>query len=168
MIIINDEAALRVKCDEVLPSEAYDIIQALENELNYSNKIGNHGIGLAAPQIGIAKKAAIIRIGNHKINLINAIIDKKYDLKTFEDEGCLSFPSKILKTNRYQEITLINNLEYPYQMILSGLLAVCAAHEIEHYSQILFMDHAIKSKKIKPNDICSCGSKIKYKKCCGK
>jgi len=165
MIITNNEEALRVKCENVSLEEAYDLIQTLENELNAANKTNNRGIGLAAPQIGIAKKAAIIRIGDYKVNLINAIIDKKYDLKTFQDEGCLSFPGRVETTNRYQEITLINNLLYPHSMILSGLLAVAVQHELDHTNGTLFFDHAIKTK-IRPNDLCICNSGKKYKKCC--
>lgn len=168
MIITNNEEALRIKCFDVLENEAYDIIQTLENELSYANKNSNFGIGLAAPQIGIAKKAAIIRVSNYKINLINANIEKKLDLKTFENEGCLSFPGRIETTNRYQEITIVNNLFHPNKFVATDLLAVAIQHEIDHYNQIIFTDHIIKNKKLRPNDICNCGSHLKFKKCCGK
>ena len=40
MIITNNEAALRVKCEDVLPEEVGDLIAKLESELNYANRLG--------------------------------------------------------------------------------------------------------------------------------
>ena len=177
MIIINNEEALRVKCSDVLPEEVADLVLALESELEHSAKIGREGIGLAATQIGIAKKIAIVRMPGTSINLVNCNIEKAYDLGMFRDEGCLSFPGKIANTNRYQEIVIADNLVYPHNFIVTGLIAVCCQHEIDHYNEKIFTDYAIKEavkKKIGPNDPCPCGKInkntgliIKYKKCCG-
>lgn len=177
MIIKNNEEALRVKCEEVTPEEAGELIKRLESELAYSASLGSPGIGLAAPQIGIAKKAAIVRLGKpeYNVNLINCSISQGWDMGTFEGEGCLSFPGRIETTNRYQEILIENNLVMPKRMTLTGLFAVAAQHEIGHFNQDLFIDHIAKKKKIRPNDICPCGTlnlktgnPLKYKKCCGK
>lgn len=175
MIIINNEDALRVKCDDVLPDEISSIISALESELSYANKLGKAGIGLAAPQIGIAKNAAIIRIGNDvNINLINAKILNKYDPFMFRQEGCLSFPGRVEDTIRFGEIHIISNAVGPSSFIVAGLPSIVCQHELDHLNSILFMDRAsekkiiLKKSKLKPNDICDCGSKIKFKRCCGK
>ena len=170
MIITNNEEALRVVCADVLTDEASSLIMTLENELAHANSLGRGGIGLAAPQIGIAKKIAIIRFDKFSINLINCKVDKGYDPVIFRDEGCLSFPGRSEDTTRFQETHIINNLIYPHSFITTGLLSVACQHEIDHYSNVLFMDHAIPKikKKLKPNDICNCGSKLKYKRCCGK
>mgnify|MGYP001362458421 CR=1 FL=1 len=79
MIITNNEKTLRLECQDVTLDEYYDLKNTLENELKYANKLGKNGIGLAAPQIGIAKKMAIIRLPEIKIDLVNAKIIKKYD-----------------------------------------------------------------------------------------
>lgn len=178
MIIKNDQNTLRKECIDVLPEEVDDLISKLEFELEQSAKLGNPGIGLAAPQIGINKKAAIIRINDLKINLINAKIEKGYDLSFFDGEGCLSFPDKVLSTNRYKEIYVIDNLVEPYSFVTQGVASICIQHEIDHYNGILMFDREInkpKIKKLKPNDLCNCGivDKLtnkpkKYKKCCGK
>jgi peptide deformylase len=179
-MIITDEKLLRRPCEEVLPDEVGALASTLENELNRANRLGGHGIGLAAAQIGILKRSAIIRIDNTKIDLVNAKIDKFYDEALFRDEGCLSFPGKNIDTMRYQEVHIINNLVYPHSFIATGLLAIACCHEIEHYNSILFIDHQVaKSKpiviahKVGPNDPCPCGKvdpitgKIrKFKKCC--
>lgn len=181
MIITQDESILRAECADVSPDEANDLLKTLEAELDYANKLGKNGVGLAAPQIGIHKKAAIIRAGsNFNLDLVNAKIENAYDPQLFKDEGCLSFPGKTEDTIRYQEIHVVNNLVKPYGFVCTGMLAVIVQHEIDHYNGTLFIDRlapVVKAKKKKPspNDPCICGKvnpvtgkPFKYKKCCGK
>lgn len=178
MIITNNEEALRVKCQDVLPEEVAELIFLLESELAYANKLGKGGIGLAAPQIGIAKNIAIIRLGKNQgldIDLINCKLDKGYNPILFRDEGCLSFPGRVEDTIRFQEVHVINNLNYPHSFIATGLIAAVCQHELDHLSSTLFMDRkspkpvtVLNKKKVGPNDPCLCGSNRKYKKCCGK
>lgn len=179
MIIINNEDALRVKCEDVSLEEAGELIETLEKELKYSERMGRPGIGLAAPQIGIAKNIAIVRLDhNYSINLINCKIKNSYDPFMFKGEGCLSFPGRIENTMRYQEVHIVNNLLSPNSFIVSGLAAVVCQHELDHINGILLSDKAIvqvKKAKARPNDPCICGkidpvTKVvkKYKKCCGK
>jgi peptide deformylase len=171
-MIITNEEALRVKCANVLPEEIGQLIEQLERELKYSADVGRAGIGLAAPQIGIAKNVAIVRTGKYKIDLVNCNISKGFDQAIFEQEGCLSFPGRFEKTNRFQEINIINNVVEPHSFIATGLLAVVCQHELNHLEGILLPDLAIRQKiisseKARPNDKCPCGSQKKYKKCCG-
>jgi peptide deformylase len=168
MIIKNNEHAIRLFCQDVLPDEVGTLIDTLEKELEWSNLSGATGIGLAAPQLGIAKKIAIVRIGNLKINLVNCNIEKLYDPFIFQQEGCLSFPGRIENTNRFQEVYIKNNLVYPYNFTVTGLIAVCCQHEIEHYNNKLFFENKVKIKNQAPNERCLCNSGLKYKKCCGK
>lgn len=171
MIITNNEELLRVKCEDVSLDEYYSLISTLENELSYYNKFGTEGIGLAAPQIGIHKNIAIVRMKNLSINLINCKIESEFDPLTFRQEGCLSFPGRVEDTKRFQEIYVTNNLCYPYSFIATGLVSVVIQHELDHLNSILFIDRiekkiAISNKKNRPNDLCSCKSGKKYKKCC--
>lgn len=177
MIITNNEEALRVKCEDVLPDEVGDLINTLEKELERANYLGMSGIGLAAPQIGIAKNIAIVRLDpahGLSLDLVNAKIAKSYDPAIFRQEGCLSFPGRVEDTTRFQEIHISNNLVYPHDFIVTGLMAVVCQHEIDHLNSKLFIDHKltniipVSKKKIGPNDACICGSNRKYKKCCGK
>jgi len=168
MIITNNEEALRIVCNDVLPEEVGPLVERLENELKASAEAGQEGIGLAGPQCGIAKKLAIVRLGKYKINLVNAKIEKGYDKAIFNGEGCLSFPGRFERTSRFQEIYVLNDVE-PKRFTVTGLLAVVIAHEIDHQNSILLSDIAIKETiktKIRPNDECFCGSKIKFKRCC--
>jgi peptide deformylase len=172
-IITNNEAALRVVCEAVLPEEGAELVATLERELNYVNRTDSSGIGLACPQIGIAKQVAIIRLPNFSVNLVNAKLDKCYDEVMFRGEGCLSFPGRIENTLRYQEVVVTNSVE-PYHFIATGFNAIAIQHELDHLNQKLFFDHLapkaapVRTVKIGPNDKCPCNSGKKYKKCCSK
>lgn len=172
MIITNNEDALRVKCESVSSDEVSNLILQLESELDRANRLGRGGIGLAAPQIGINKKIAIVRMGNNNnIDLVNCTIDKGFDSSIFRHEGCLSFPGRVEDTIRFQEIYVTNNLVYPHTFIATGLTSVVVQHELDHVNSVLFMDRVSSKpslkKRIKPNDPCMCLSGKKYKKCCG-
>lgn len=177
-MIITDEELLRRPCTDALPEEVGELVELLERELEHSAKLGRPGIGLAAPQVGITKNVAIVRINKeYRIDLVNCKIANGYDLARFTDEGCLSFPGRSEDTMRYQEVHIIDNLVQPYGAILEGLIAVVAQHELDHLSGKLLPDNAVprlKQKKPGPNDPCICGKinvmtgkPFKYKKCCG-
>ncbi len=174
MLITNNEDLLRVHCDPVSADEVGELIATLETELIYQNKLGRGGIGLAAPQIGLAKDIAIIRLNDTNINLVNCQMVKSYDPTIFRQEGCLSFPGRVEDTTRFQEILIKDDLFYPNGFVATGLLAVVCQHELDHLNKTLFMDRAIPKQqpiivktKQKPNEPCLCGSGKKYKKCCG-
>lgn len=169
-MILTSEKDLRIRCTDASLDEVNEIIQSLESELKASADRGLPGIGLAAPQIGIHKNVAIIRVTDTlSVNLVNPKIKASYNKQLFNGEGCLSFPGVYEKTMRYQEIHVTNDVE-PKSFIASGLFAVVIQHEIDHLRGVLLPDVALKKlgkNKVRPNDPCSCGSKKKYKKCCG-
>ena len=175
MIITNDEAALRVFCEPVTLEEVGPLVEALEKELEYGNRIGRSGIGLAAPQIGIAKNIAIVRLPKISLNLVNAKLVEGFDPALFEEEGCLSFPGRLENTIRFQEVYITNNLVEPHSFVANGLVAVVCQHELDHLNSTLFMDRrlpkpspVVKTVKVGPNEPCPCGSGKKYKKCHGR
>lgn len=103
--------------------EATEIVSKLEWELNHSV---NPGIGLAAPQIGINKAVAIIRVPNKvgrmvidptepiiNINLVNPILVEAREITQYQ-EGCLSFPGQYCKTVRYDQIVIETQDDYDY------------------------------------------------------
>lgn len=175
MIITNNEEALRVKCEDVTLEEVGPLVETLERELERSARLGNPGIGLAAPQIGIAKNIAIVRLEKLKFELVNARLEQGFDPAVFTEEGCLSFPGRREDTTRFQEVHIVNNLVHPHKFIATGLVAVVCQHELDHLNSTLFMDHKIvkqatiiKPAKVGPNEPCVCGSGKKFKKCCGR
>lgn len=181
-MIINDEKILRAKNEDVKPEEINELVSLLEKGLNYSALMGRQGIGLACPQVGINKKAAIVRIKTNgvydfSVNLINAKIEKRYNPFLFKNEGCLSFYDILKDTVRFQEIYVTNNAVKPHAFIATGLMAVAIQHELDHLDGILFLDRIVQKNtlniKVRPNDPCICGKldKLtnkpkKFKKCC--
>lgn len=144
-MILTDPSLLRESCEDVLPEEVQSIKLELETELKKSEKQGLPGLGLAAPQIGIYKKMAIIRInyGLRKIchiDLVNCNIKDKYDIDIFESEGCLSFPGVYKRTKRFKEIYVVNNMVKPYSFIATGLISVVVQHELDHLIGKLLCD----------------------------
>lgn len=144
-MIITDEKLLRVKCEEVLPDEIDSLREELEKELKFSGELGRPGIGLAAPQIGISKNFAIIRINtqngiNYNVDLVNCRISDKHDEFLFKNEGCLSFPGEQVDTMRYKEIVVVDNMVKPHSFIATGILAVCIQHELDHLQGVLLPD----------------------------
>jgi peptide deformylase len=175
MIITFNEEALRVKCEPVTLDEVGSLIETLEKELDYANRLGKNGIGLAAPQIGIAKDIAIVRLPKMNFNLVNARLVKGYDPAVFTDEGCLSFTGRVEYTTRFQEVHIANNLVEPHSFVASGFVAVVCQHELDHLNSTLFIDRSVpkvvpvvKKEKVGPNEPCICGSGKKYKKCHGR
>ena len=160
-MIITNESQLRLKCEDVSIFEAHQIVSQLETELQNSKQ---SGIGLAANQIGINKKIAIIRVDNKELNLANPVIVEKYDLMEFRNEGCLSFPNSYISTKRYNEV-LVKDMFNPNGVVCTGLVAVVVQHEIGHLYGETMYDYQIQIPS-GPNMPCWCGSSgKKYKKC---
>jgi len=107
-----------------MPDEVQAILQDLNDTLDLKQ-----GLGLSAVQIGVLKNIAIIRLGEVKLDLVNAYIVEKNDKFRFTGEGCLSLPALHIDTRRYREVKIINNgKEENY----TGLLAVIILHELSH------------------------------------
>ena len=117
----------------------------------------DEGIGLAAPQIGINKTLVVIDIpddsgkqGNGKLIMINPKITWLSDIIVESEEGCLSVPGYQDKIERHESISVafkdINGNDQSMEHV-TGLLAVCMQHEIEHLSGKLFIDHLSRLKR---------------------
>ena len=172
MKIITDQEVLRRYNEDVKHEEIKSLIKDLEESLAASER---PGVGLAASQIGINKRACIVRLnGEEKISLdlINPIIVERYDLFINKDEGCLSLPNQRVNTKRFKEIVIKDDL-HPAGIIATDFLATVIQHEVDHCNSILIIDNAMDKKKIGRNDPCPCGrikndKPVKYKKCHGK
>lgn len=156
-MIITDIEKLRVICSDVLPEEVNDLRDKLESELIESGEAGRAGIGLAAPQIGIAKKMALVRVPDNRgniisVDLVNCRIKQAFDKIIFDQEGCLSFPDQIERTQRYREVYVVDNLIYPHSFIAEGLVAICIQHELDHLRGVLLPDVAL-DKNLPKNKI---------------
>ncbi len=103
------------------------------------------GIGLAAPQIAISKKLAVIDVSNDKSKtwcLINPVIAERKG-EALMEEGCLSVPGVYDKAPRalWVKLQALDRHGNPYEIVAEDLLAHCIQHEVDHLNGTLFLDH---------------------------
>jgi len=110
----------------------------------------HQGVGLAAPQIGVSERIAVVDIGEGPKIFINPIILKKIG-KIVSEEGCLSVPGAFLKIKRAEKIIIeaLNEKGEKFKLEANGLLARCLQQEIDHLDGVLILDRLSFWKKIR-------------------
>lgn len=98
------------------------------------------GYGLAAPQIGILRRIAVIDVGEGLIEVINPEITNKKG-KQRDVEGCLSCPNEFGYVTRPMKCHLKAQDRHGefFEMDLSGMACRCACHETDHLDGNLFL-----------------------------
>ena len=108
------------------------------------------GVGLAAPQVGVLKRAVVIDVsaireeGDEVLELVNPEIISTEGENTVI-EGCLSVPGRAGRVVRPEKVTVKaqdrdgNAIEVTGE----GMLAVCLCHELDHLDGILYVDKMI-------------------------
>lgn len=158
--IVTDENRLREKSIDV---------DSLQEGLEISASLTGHtafirnGVGLSAPQIGILKRVAVVKV-DREIILINPRVTDK-DTSIVYLEGCLSFQGKSVKTTRYIRVTVeadyfvIDGEVSDSKMMVFGpnefsnvndprlLESVAVQHEIDHLDGILIFDREAPKQK---------------------
>ncbi len=109
------------------------------------------GVGLAATQVGVVDRLAVIDPGNDLKVLINPRIIWKGKNKITEEEGCLSLPSITVKVPRWERIKISYQDEegHPRELLAEGLLARIIQHEIDHLDGCLIIDRASEEERKK-------------------
>ncbi len=104
-----------------------------------------NGAGLAAPQVGILKRVAIVMVNGMYFEMVNPVIIESEGTQC-GDEGCLSSPGIFKKVTRANKVTVKAFDRYGFEFTLTGedLLARAIQHECDHLDGILFMDKADK------------------------
>lgn len=97
--------------------------------------------GLAAPQIGILRRAIVMDCGDGLIELINPEILERSGEQTGA-EACLSYPgfSGLVKRAQHVKIRGRDRNGGEFELEGEGYLARCIQHEIDHLDGILFID----------------------------
>ncbi|MBE7073484.1 MAG: peptide deformylase [Clostridiales bacterium] len=110
--------------------------------------IASDGMGLAAPQIGVLRRIAVVEVNNAYFELINPQIIKSKG-EDVEEEGCLSVGSFKGRVKRPYEITVsaFDRFGYPFTLTGEKWLARCICHEIDHLDGILFVDKSMDKDK---------------------
>ncbi|MBI2439650.1 MAG: peptide deformylase [Candidatus Moranbacteria bacterium] len=107
------------------------------------------GVGLAAPQIGIPLRLAVIEVEGKTLFLINPEITSFAQEKIIFEEGCLSLPGQFFPIVRSESITLkyLNEKGLPKKIRAKGFLAIVIQHEVDHLDGILIVNRFAKQKK---------------------
>jgi peptide deformylase len=116
-----------------------------------------NGVGLAAPQIGISKRLAVIDVTNgqdaqSKLVVVNPEVLSR-EGRVSQEEGCLSLPDFRANTTRPERAAVrYQDLQgNEVTQTGEGLLARAFCHEIDHLNGVLFIQHlsALKRDSIK-------------------
>ncbi len=112
------------------------------------------GIGLAAIQIGVARRMLVIDLskeGEDKQPLvfINPEIVSSSEERSVYEEGCLSIPDYYAEVERPAQVTVkyLDREGKEQSVEADGLLATCLQHEIDHLNGVLFIDHISRLKR---------------------
>jgi len=103
-----------------------------------------YGGGLAAPQIGVLRRIAVVDFDDEYYEMINPKILKASG-EVIEEEGCLSVPDIWGPVARPENITVsyMDRNGEEHEIDVSGFMARIFCHEIDHLDGILFVDKMI-------------------------
>lgn len=141
-IVKMGHPALKAKSAVIdkIDDEVIELVKDLKDTL-YSTT----GVGLAAPQISVNKRAIFIdlRDDTESVALINPVIVKKSGSQESE-EGCLSYPGYYGLLERPEKITVrgYNEKGQLLEYKAEGLLCIALCHEIDHLDGIMYTDKA--------------------------
>ena len=144
-ILIAPHALLRQKTRLVRPEDAAGLRRLLPRL--FAAMYHAPGIGLAAPQVGLDLRIAIVDLMENEVaaplTLVNPEIVAFSDAQVSREEGCLSLPGQYADVVRPQGVRIrYQDLEGGrHQLDAEGLLATCLQHEIDHLDGVLFVDH---------------------------
>lgn len=129
---------LKKKCREVTVFD--DKLWVLLDDMFETMREAN-GVGLAAPQVGILRRVAVIDVGDGPIELINPVITSMRG-KQREVEGCLSAPGQWGYVTRPAKVkvTAMNRYGKEFKVEGTELLARALCHEIDHLNGTVFLD----------------------------
>ena len=131
---------LRQRSEEI--KEVDEDVRQLVRDL-FDTMYAAEGIGLAANQVGVARRVAVVDSENDpSIVLINPVILEREGTSRAE-EGCLSMPDLFGDVDRSEQIVVeTTTLDGERARLeLSELTARAVQHEIDHLDGVLFLDH---------------------------
>jgi peptide deformylase len=103
------------------------------------------GVGLAANQVGLSRRLAVIDVAQDGRRKPFVIVNPEIEWRSGslnEDEGCLSIPGFSARVRRAARVRVcaLNEQGLPMVIEAEGLLARCLQHEIDHLNGKLYID----------------------------
>ena len=150
-IIIAPDPRLKVKCRPVAKVDA-KVARLMDDMLE--TMYAAPGIGLAAPQVGVAQRVIVLDVAREDekpapLRMANPELIWVSDEDTTYNEGCLSLPEHYADVVRPKAIRVryLNHQNEIRELEAEGLLATCIQHEMDHLDGILFVDHITALKR---------------------
>ena len=140
--VLRQRAKRVTKIDDSIQKLIDDMIDTLRADPNRA--------GLAAPQVGVLLRIAVIEVPEHElITLINPEIVKREGERIVQ-EGCLSIPGYFGEIKRAVTVKVKARDRYgkEFRLKAQGLLAQALEQEIEHLDGILYIDHLESPEKL--------------------
>ncbi len=135
------------------PVEAFDTaLQALIDDM-FETMYAAPGVGLAATQVGVALRLAVMDCSEDKARPEPLVIANPEIIAPAErelvEEGCLSVPGVADRIERFRRLTLraLDRNGQPFELAAEGLLAQAVQHEIDHLDGKLYFDHLSSLKR---------------------
>jgi len=129
---------LRERAREVAAVD--DEVRALVDDLRDTMQVAD-GVGLAANQIGVARRVAVVAADGQVYALVNPVI-VEHSGKAKQEEGCLSIPDLFADVTRPARVVVeaADERGVVRRIEGTGLLGRALQHEIDHLDGILFVD----------------------------
>ena len=126
---------------EVFDEKLWELLDDMKETMELNN-----GVGIAAVQVGVLKRAVLVSTNGLFLEMINPVIIKQSGTQCGV-EGCLSIPNIQVYVNRPEQVAVKAQDRYGYEYVITGVadLAVVMCHEIDHVNGVLFT-----SKMVKP------------------
>ena len=141
-IVKDGDSTLRKPCREVTSFDE-KLGRILDDMLE--TMIAADGVGLAAPQIGIARRYAVCLMSSKEVvELVNPTILEASGEEVMK-EGCLSCPNKYLPVKRATDVLIRyqNRAGEWIERRFEGFDARVCQHEMDHLDGVLFYDKAV-------------------------
>lgn len=105
----------------------------------YDTMVEHDGVGIAAPQINVDLRVAIVELGEDILEMINPVVLETRG-EAEDVEGCLSFPELfgLVKRPTYVKIEASDREGRIYELEAEDFEARCILHEIDHLDGVLF------------------------------
>ncbi|MDD3761824.1 MAG: peptide deformylase [Nevskiales bacterium] len=149
-ILHHPDPRLRQKAEPVRVFD--DALQTLIDDM-FETMYDAPGVGLAANQVGVAKRLAVMDCSGDKaapepMVIINPEIFDTSDLEVME-EGCLSVPGIADKVKRFNHLKMraLDRNGNSFEIEAEGLLAQAIQHEIDHLDGKLYIDYLSSLKR---------------------
>ena len=138
-IVLLGDPRLRLKGEPVdsFGSYLHDLLDDMTETMRKAP-----GVGLAAPQVGIALQACVVEVGDQLHELMNPTIVRASGDEN-DLEGCLSLPGYYAYVTRREKVWVVAQNRHGKKIKVSGsgFLARALQHELDHLEGKLFIDY---------------------------